>query len=107
MPKLADFGLAARAAPPPTDAVGTLCYVAPEILLNQGYGPAVDMWAAGAVLHIVISGFMPFYHPDDASLARMICKGEVDLSDNPWQWASDGYVSWPGICACLVSPVRF
>jgi serine/threonine protein kinase len=90
MPQLADFGLAARLHPPPTGAVGTLCYVAPEILLNRGYGAAVDMWAAGVTLYIVLSGFMPFYHPDDATLARIICRGEVDLRDSPWTWASDG-----------------
>lgn len=90
MPKIADFGLAARTSPPPTGAVGTLCYVAPEILRGEGYGTAVDMWAAGVTLHIVLSGFMPFYHPDDRMLAQVICRGELELQEHPWTWASEG-----------------
>jgi serine/threonine protein kinase len=95
LPLLVDFGLATRTSPPPAGAVGTLCYVAPEILRGEGYGAAVDLWAAGVTLHIVLSGFMPFYHPEDGALAQIICAGQLDLSEYPWQWTSEGCaVAW-------------
>jgi Protein kinase domain len=34
---------------------------APEVLLRQGHGRAVDWWSLGALLFEMISGFPPFY----------------------------------------------
>ncbi|XP_017190786.3 serine/threonine-protein kinase MHK-like isoform X2 [Malus sylvestris] len=51
--KIADFGLAREASsmPPYTEYVSTRWYRAPEVLLQSKlYTPAVDMWAAGAIL---------------------------------------------------------
>ncbi|KAJ7950519.1 Cyclin-dependent kinase [Quillaja saponaria] len=51
--KIADFGLAREASsmPPYTQYVSTRWYRAPEVLLQSPYyTPAVDMWAAGAIL---------------------------------------------------------
>ncbi|CAA2983529.1 cyclin-dependent kinase F-4-like isoform X2 [Olea europaea subsp. europaea] len=51
--KIADFGLAREinSQPPFTEYVSTRWYRAPEVLLqSQMYGPAVDMWAMGAIM---------------------------------------------------------
>ncbi|XP_054780400.1 serine/threonine-protein kinase MHK [Prosopis cineraria] len=51
--KIADFGLAREVSsmPPYTQYVSTRWYRAPEVLLQSPcYTPAVDMWAAGAIL---------------------------------------------------------
>jgi serine/threonine protein kinase len=58
----------------------------------------VDLWAAGVTLHIVLSGFMPFYHPEDGALAQIICAGQLDLSEYPWQWTSEGCAG--GLAGC-------
>lgn len=48
--KLADFGLSRRFGNKMTAQAITRWYRAPEVLLGAGaYGPAVDMWAVGAV----------------------------------------------------------
>uniref|UniRef100_A0A3P9BC98 non-specific serine/threonine protein kinase n=1 Tax=Maylandia zebra TaxID=106582 RepID=A0A3P9BC98_9CICH len=39
---------------------GTPTYVAPEILCETGYGVAVDVWALGVILYILVCGFPPF-----------------------------------------------
>ncbi|KAI5054355.1 hypothetical protein GOP47_0030717 [Adiantum capillus-veneris] len=51
--KVADFGLAREvdSKPPYTDYVSTRWYRAPEVLLqSRSYGPAIDMWAMGAIM---------------------------------------------------------
>jgi serine/threonine protein kinase len=46
------------------DPVGSLPYLAPELLHNQPYTQAVDMWAFGVVLFIMFTRSMPFPDPE-------------------------------------------
>uniref|UniRef100_M4BUC3 Protein kinase domain-containing protein n=1 Tax=Hyaloperonospora arabidopsidis (strain Emoy2) TaxID=559515 RepID=M4BUC3_HYAAE len=83
--KLADFGV--RATAPSgmqvhdlilRDESGTVLYMAPEVKSSQGFyrGPPVDVWSAGIVLFILLTGLPPFNRAErgdvsyDALLAR-------------------------------------
>jgi len=80
--KLADFGLSRLFKPGGQmfTACGTPFYVAPDILLatdETGYGPAVDMWAVGVLLYILLSGRLPFSGDSDDELFKAILEGEL------------------------------
>ena len=91
--RLTDFGLAKRvrnARNKCRDNCGTSSYVAPEILLSQPYNASVDIWSAGVMMYLLLSGELPFYVDDenDEQLLfrkislRSIAPMSVDVSDD-------------------------
>mmetsp|Transcript_33293 Transcript_33293/g.43909 ORF Transcript_33293/g.43909 Transcript_33293/m.43909 type:complete len:816 (-) Transcript_33293:274-2721(-) len=69
--KLIDFGVAKQLDDVITKAqtfVGTPCYLAPEIdhvrRVGGKYGPEVDIWSVGAVMHVMLVGRFPEFVED-------------------------------------------
>ena len=59
--KLNDFGLSTIIGPNVkcSEKCGTLCYVAPEVLLGKSYDKRVDLWSLGIISYVLLSGCLP------------------------------------------------
>ncbi|KAF2903915.1 hypothetical protein ILUMI_02260, partial [Ignelater luminosus] len=62
--------------------------MAPEVVERRQYGKAVDIWAAGVILHILLSGTLPF-HGTGRRLFDTICRGKLYLDTPQWEIISD------------------
>lgn len=65
--KLIDFGLAKIMLEEPVASsfLGTKGYLAPEMLQRHSYDKAIDMWALGVIVFVLLCGCLPF--DDDSS----------------------------------------
>ncbi|XP_042457696.1 calcium-dependent protein kinase 21-like [Zingiber officinale] len=83
--KAIDFGLSVFFKPGQrfSKVVGSLYYIAPEVL-NKNYGPEVDVWSAGVILYILLSGVPPFWAENDEGIVQAILKSSVDFKREPW-----------------------
>ena len=63
--------------------VGTAYYVSPEILKGD-YTEKCDIWSAGVILYILLSGDPPFNGPDDSSIYSKIASLKYSFPQNKW-----------------------
>lgn len=85
--RIADFGVARRCADDERmfTACGTPFYVAPEVVVGDGYtGGASDCWSAGVILYMMLCGFPPFMEEDLTLLFALIMAGAYEFSSDSW-----------------------
>ncbi|KAF3767242.1 encodes protein serine/threonine kinase [Cryphonectria parasitica EP155] len=72
---LCDFGLC-KLDMKDEDRTNTFCgtpeYLAPELLMGQGYNKTVDWWTLGVLLYEMLTGLPPFYDENTNEMYRKI-----------------------------------
>jgi calcium-dependent protein kinase len=64
--------------------VGTAYYVSPEILQGD-YTEKCDIWSAGVILYIFLSGDPPFNGPSDSAIYGKIAQMKFNFPDKKWK----------------------
>ncbi|XP_007941078.1 serine/threonine-protein kinase D2 [Orycteropus afer afer] len=90
--KLCDFGFARIIGEKSfrRSVVGTPAYLAPEVLLNQGYNRSLDMWSVGVIMYVSLSGTFPFNEDEDIN--DQIQNAAFMYPPSPWSHISKGAI---------------
>lgn len=89
--RLTDFGLARLYDDEMVirTMAGSPTYVAPEILSQRTYTPAVDMWSLGVITYVTVSCKAPFSEDTIVSLSEKIVSGVYEMPAEPFAQLSE------------------
>ncbi len=82
--KVADFGIAridGGGLTQVTMMIGTPGYMAPEQFLGRGIDHRVDIYAAGVVLYLLLTGRLPFTGPPESLMYKVVHEAPVPPSE--------------------------
>ncbi|PKA46946.1 Serine/threonine-protein kinase SAPK10 [Apostasia shenzhenica] len=85
----------------PKSTVGTLAYIAPEVLLKKEYdGKIADVWSCGVTLYVMLVGAYPFEDPEDPKNFRKTIQRILGV-----QYSIPDYVHISPECRHLISRI--
>ena len=68
-----------------TTMAGSFGYAAPEVMLKQGHGKAVDMWSLGVITYTLLCGYSPFRSENLADLVDECKSGRIIFHERYWK----------------------
>jgi len=89
--KITDFGLSNVMSTSNVlrSKCGTPVYMAPEMLQNRPYNESVDIWAAGILLYIILSGTLPFYADNPDDFLELVLNSKFSFPESEWAAISE------------------
>lgn len=72
-----------------SQVLGSVHYMAPEVLLENGYDYKVDVWSATIIIYILLCEELPFFGASSEEIYHQICHKELDVSSYKWEGISD------------------
>jgi calcium/calmodulin-dependent protein kinase I len=68
-----------------TSMAGSFGYAAPEVMLKQGHGKAVDMWSLGVITYTLLCGYSPFRSENLTDLIEECRTGRIIFHERYWR----------------------
>lgn len=68
-----------------TTMAGSFGYAAPEVMLKQGHGKAVDMWSLGVITYTLLCGYSPFRSENLNDLVEECRSGRIVFHERYWK----------------------
>ena len=84
--KVTDFGLSKgnmTEGERTNSFIGTMEYMAPEIIAGKGHGKEVDWWSVGILLFEMLTGMPPFNAKSRNQLQKQITGGKLKFPSKP------------------------
>ena len=64
--------------------------MAPEVVAGREYGEKVDVWSAGVVLYVMLSGTVPFYGATAPEIFEAVLRGNMRFPPRAFAGVSPG-----------------
>lgn len=82
--KLTDFGFATyfNQKDQLDEVLGSPIYMPPEIVNHQKYDSKVDIWSAGCVTFVMLTGKPPFFGSSKAEVYKAIAEQELEIENS-------------------------
>ncbi|KAF8978205.1 hypothetical protein BGZ46_006723 [Entomortierella lignicola] len=73
--------------------LGTPDYLAPELLLGIGHGPAVDWWSLGVCLFEFLTGYPPFMDEAPEAIFKNILNHDIQWPETGLSWEAHDLIN--------------